>query len=41
MDKLLEIQFSGWTATPRLPFVLSGNAVCMHTPSYSLVLGII
>lgn len=41
MDKLLEIRFSGWTATPRLPFVLSGNAVCMHTPSYSLVLGII
>ncbi len=41
MDKLLEIQFSGWTATPRLPFILSGNAVCMHTPSYSLVLGII
>lgn len=41
MDKLLEIKFSGWTATPRLPFILSGNAVCMHTPSYSLVLGII
>lgn len=41
MNKLLEIQFSGWTATPRLPFILSGNAVCMHTPSYSLVLGII
>lgn len=41
MDKLLEIQFSGWTATPRLPFILSGNAVCMHVPSYSLVLGII
>jgi CRISPR-associated protein Cas5t len=41
MDRLLEIQFSGWTATPRMPFVLSGNAVCMHTPSYSLVLGII
>ncbi len=41
MDKLLEIQFSGWTATPRMPFVLSGNAVCMHTPSYSLILGII
>lgn len=41
MDKLLEIQFSGWTATPRMPFILSGNAVCMHTPSYSLVLGII
>lgn len=41
MNKLLEVQFSGWTATPRLPFILSGNAVCMHTPSYSLVLGII
>lgn len=41
MDKILEIRFSGWTATPRMPFILSGNAVCMHTPSYSLVLGII
>jgi CRISPR-associated protein Cas5t len=41
MDKVLEVTFSGWTATPRLPFVLSGNAVCMPTPSYSLVLGII
>ncbi|MGV3768270.1 MAG: hypothetical protein ACO1NW_19235 [Chitinophagaceae bacterium] len=41
MDKLLEIKFSGWTATPRLPFILSGNSVCMHTPSYSLVLGIL
>lgn len=41
MDNVLEIRLSGWTATPRLPFVLSGNAVCMHTPTYSLVLGII
>lgn len=41
MNKVLEIQFSGWTATPRMPFVLSGNAVCLHTPTYSLVLGII
>lgn len=41
MGKLLEVKFSGWTATPRLPFILSGNSVCMHTPSYSLVLGII
>lgn len=41
MDKILEIRFSGWTATPRLPFVLSGNALCMPVPSYSLVLGVI
>lgn len=41
MTKLLEIKFTGWTATPRLPFVLSGNALCMHTPSYSTILGII
>lgn len=41
MDKVLQIEFSGWTATPRMPFILSGNAVCMHTPSYSLLLGII
>lgn len=41
MNKLLEIRFSGWTATPRMPFILSGNAVCMHTPSYSLLLGLL
>ena len=41
MDSVLEVKFSGWTATPRMPFILSGNAVCMHTPSYSLLLGII
>lgn len=41
MDKILEIAFSGWTATPRLPFVLSGNALCMPVPSYSLILGVI
>lgn len=39
--KLLEVQFSGWTATPRMPFVLSGNALCLPTPSYSTILGII
>lgn len=41
MDKALEINLSGWTATPRMPFILSGNAVCMHTPGYSILLGII
>ncbi|MCU0328743.1 MAG: hypothetical protein MUE53_07110 [Chitinophagales bacterium] len=41
MDKVLEIQFLGWTATPRMPFILSGNAICLPTPTYSLVLGII
>lgn len=41
MNKLLEVQFLGWTATPRMPFVLSGNAVCMPVPSYSLLLGLI
>lgn len=41
MNNILEIKFSGWTATPRLPFVLSGNAVCMPVPSYSLLLGLI
>lgn len=41
MDKVLEIRFSGWTATPRMPFVLSGNAVCISVPSYSLLLGLI
>lgn len=41
MREFLEIQFEGWTATPRLPFILSGNAVCMPTPSYSMLLGMI
>lgn len=41
MDKLLEIKFEGWTATPRMPFILSGNSLCLQTPTYSLVLGII
>lgn len=41
MKEFLEIKLEGWTATPRLPFILSGNAVCMPTPSYSLLLGLI
>ena len=41
MKTLLEVQFEGWTATPRMPFILSGNAICMATPSYSLLLGIV
>lgn len=38
---VLEIKFEGWTATPRMPFILSGNAICMHVPSYSIILGVI
>jgi CRISPR-associated protein Cas5t len=41
MNSVLEVTFSGWTATPRMPFILSGNAICMHNPTYSLLLGII
>ena len=41
MKTLLEVQFKGWTATPRTPFILSGNAICMATPSYSLLLGLV
>jgi CRISPR-associated protein Cas5t len=41
MKEFLEVKFTGWTATPRLPFVLSGNAICMPTPSYSILLGVI
>jgi len=41
MNNALEIQFSGWTATPRMPFILSGNAVCLPVPTYSLLLGVI
>jgi CRISPR-associated protein Cas5t len=38
---VLEVKFEGWTATPRMPFILSGNAICMHVPSYSIVLGLV
>lgn len=41
MHKFLEIQFSGWTATPRMPFILSGNSICLSVPSYSLLLGML
>lgn len=41
INDVLEIEFSGWTATPRIPFILSGNALCLPTPTYSLLLGII
>jgi CRISPR-associated protein Cas5t len=45
MNKVLEIQFSGWTATPRMPFIISGSdkggSVCLHTPTYSCLLGLI
>lgn len=41
MDKVLEVKLSGWTATPRMPFILSGNSVCMPVPSYSILLGIV
>lgn len=45
MNKILEVQFSGWTATPRMPFVITGGSeggsICMPTPSYSIIMGII
>lgn len=41
METFLEVQFEGWTSTPRMPFILSGNAICMAVPSYSLLLGLI
>ncbi len=45
MNSFLEIQFVGWTATPRMPFIISGSpkggSVCLHTPTYSLLLGLI
>lgn len=41
MKTLLEVKFEGWTATPRMPFILSGNAICMATPSYSMLLGLV
>ena len=41
MNSVLEIKFSGWTATPRMPFILSGNAICLPVPTYSLLLGML
>jgi CRISPR-associated protein Cas5t len=41
MNSVLEIKFSGWTATPRMPFIISGNAICLPVPTYSLLLGMI
>ena len=41
INEVLEVRLEGWTATPRLPFVVSGNSVCMPVPSYSCILGII
>lgn len=41
MEKALEVRFTGWTATPRMPFVLSGNAICLPSPTYSLLLGLV
>lgn len=39
--QLLQIKLEGWTATPRLPFVLSGNALCLPVPTYSILLGLV
>lgn len=39
--QFLQIHLNGWTATPRLPMVISGNARCMPVPSYSSLLGLI
>ena len=41
MNEVLEIKMEGWTATPRMPFILSGTAICLPTPTYSLLLGVI
>ena len=41
MNKVLEVEFEGWTATPRMPYILSGNAVCLPVPTYSMLLGVI
>lgn len=41
INNVLEVKFSGWTSTPRMPFILSGNALCLPTPTYSLILGLI
>jgi CRISPR-associated protein Cas5t len=41
IKEFLQVEMEGWTATPRMPFVLSGNAVCLPVPTYSILLGII
>ena len=38
---ILQIEMRGWSATPRMPFIISGNAMCMPVPTYSLLLGLI
>lgn len=39
--RLLYVPFRGWTASPRQPRILSGNAVVMPVPSHSMLLGLI
>lgn len=39
--EFLQIKMKGWTATPRMPFIISGNAICLPVPTYSLLLGLI
>lgn len=45
MNSILQVEFTGWTSTPRMPFVISGSpkggSICLHTPTYSLLLGVI
>lgn len=41
MESVLEVKLRGWTATARMPFVLSGNALCLPVPTYSSLLGLI
>lgn len=40
-QELLQVKFEGWTSTPRLPFVLSGNTLCLPVPTYSILLGVV
>lgn len=42
---MLQIEMQGWSATPRMPFIISGSqkggAICLPVPSYSILLGLI
>ena len=39
--KILRVRFAGLTSTVRIPFVVSGKAICSPVPSYPTILGLI
>lgn len=43
--EMLQVEMRGWSATPRMPFIISGSirggAICLPVPLYSTLLGLI